>query len=293
MTGGLPPTVRRRLKGAVWHDLTGVSSCFGQTWTVRTDDPELADLLRDLFAPLRSTRDEGQPTRMFSVLVPSDEGPGLVVRDASSVEYEGCSPGEVMSALVWCINRLLIEESTGHVLLHATAAAKNGEMLLLVGRPNSGKTTLLTGLLQRGYDYVTDEVVSVDESLWGTGFPKPLTINEGAWAVLDDLDPRSGGSLDRFHEQQWHLAAQHLAAVSPRGRISAVAFPCYRAEGATSIQALSAGEAMARLIPRVFAPKDTALPLDKVRRVAALAGAVATYGIVYSDRDAACEQLLQ
>lgn len=291
MASALDPALRTRLEEADWYDRMGTLSCFGTTWTVRTDDPELAALLRELFDSVRSPRTDDPPMACFSVLTPSPDGPGVVIRDTAWVAYEGSSAGAVLSGLVWCINRLVIEEVSGHLLLHTTAAAVDGEALLMVGRPNSGKTTLLTGLLERGYDYMTDEVVSLDDDLNVTGFPKPLTIDRGAWQLLGHLDPRCGATRDRFHAQQWHVATPRLAKVAPRGRIAAVVFPRYSAGATTSIRALRPAQVVANLVPNVFAPEQAVLPLDRVMHIVALAAAVPTYAMDYGDRDAAIEKL--
>ena len=284
MADGLSRAVRERLERANWHDRTGKMSCFGQSWTVRTDDIALAELLSELYAPVLHRDQSDAPTAAFSVLMPTDAEPGLVIRDGSSIAYEGASPGAVLSGLVWSINRLVIEELSGHLLLHATAAARDGEVLLLVGRPNSGKTTLLTGLLERGWDYVTDEVVSVDTDLWATGFPKPLTIDRGAWSLLGHLDPRSGGTADRFHSQQWHLGVQRLARVAPVGQIARIAFPRYQGESDTEVEEVSAGAAVAQLVPNVLAPEDAPLQLETVRHLTDVAAAVPASHMTYCKR---------
>jgi hypothetical protein len=47
-------------------------------------------------------------------------------------------------------------------LLHGTAVAKNGKAHVFLGQGGAGKTTLTYGLLNRGYQLITDDLVRID-----------------------------------------------------------------------------------------------------------------------------------
>lgn len=48
--------------------------------------------------------------------------------------------------------------------MHGTCVARNGEAVLLIGPPGSGKSDLALRLLARGYELVADDQVDVDET---------------------------------------------------------------------------------------------------------------------------------
>ena len=285
MPDNLPDRVRARLGRAEWHDRIGRMSCFGRSWSVRTDDPELADLLAELYGAVRSISYASPTNGTFSVLVPTDEGPGLVVRDMDAIAYEASSPGATLSGLVWCINRLVIEEAEGHLLLHSTAAEEGGDVLLFVGRPNSGKTNLLTGFLERGHRYVTDEVVSISDDCRVLGFPKPLTVDRGAWRALQHLDPRTGEASDRFHRRQWHLAHPSEEIYRGQGRVVGLIFPRYVVGSDTRIEEVNPAGVVGELFSGVIGRKGSHIRSDSVRRLGRIAAESPAYRIEYGNRD--------
>lgn len=73
------------------------------------------------------------------------------------------------------------------VALHAGAVrTPDGRVLLLLDHESAGKAPLTAALVQAGCDYVSDETVAVRPgSLAVLGYPKPLTVNEEAWRLLD------------------------------------------------------------------------------------------------------------
>ena len=65
----------------------------------------------------------------------------------------------------------------GGLLLHAALLSWRGRGLLLPATTGMGKSTLAAWLIQRGYDYHSDEMVFVLlESLTGQAFRRPLNI---------------------------------------------------------------------------------------------------------------------
>ena len=136
------------------------------------------------------------------------------------------------------------------MLVHASAAEHEGRALLFPAPMESGKTTLVAGLVRAGLRYVTDEAVAIDPaSLEIVPNPKPLGIDRGSWRVLGDLEPDYGDAEPYFrHGQQWQVDARSIRpdAVASRCRPSFVITPRYR-PGATELVPVSRAEALVAL----------------------------------------------
>ena len=65
------------------------------------------------------------------------------------------------------------------VFIHAGVVAVGTSALVLPGRSRTGKTTLVSALLARGADYMSDEYAVLDEHGCVHPFPKPLSIRDG------------------------------------------------------------------------------------------------------------------
>ncbi len=80
------------------------------------------------------------------------------------------------------------------IALHAGAVrTPDGRNLVLLGHMNAGKSTLTAACVQAGCDYYSDETVGFTEDLALVGYPKPISIDLGTYAVLgletDDPKP--------------------------------------------------------------------------------------------------------
>ena len=69
---------------------------------------------------------------------------------------------QALAALEWGIN-LVIAIRINHLLMfHSAAVERNGSLILLPAWPGSGKTTLCTALIHRGYRLFSDEFGLID-----------------------------------------------------------------------------------------------------------------------------------
>jgi hypothetical protein len=169
--------------------------------------------------------------------------------------------------------------------LHASAAARDGSAVLLVGPAGSGKSTLVVKLVERGWSLVGDDAVPVDVSraeAW------PLPINPDVRAPL----PVPNASAARVLAQPKALLTvdAHLIALSPEP-IRAIVFPEYvpRAARPTlrNLRVVSAAEGMVRECLWT----DRADRLAIVKRAFHLAGAVPRYRLSYHDANTAAARI--
>ena len=159
--------------------------------------------------------------------------------------------------LLWHVNVGAVDATTDHVLLHAAAAERGGRAVLLCAPMESGKTTLVAGLVLAGLDYLTDEAVAVRPDDGGiTPFPKALSVDHGSWTTLTTLRPSLPDDALHFGHEQWQVDPCDVRAdsVSAGAHPSLVLLPSYTGRGSSVLQPLSPGVAMLAVLGQTFQP---------------------------------------
>jgi hypothetical protein len=283
---------RARLAAATWLPAAGPYVCFGETWRLRTTDAAFLSHLDDLYAPMRATSgDDHGWCATYSVIPVEGNRPGLVAR-GDVVTASRTKPSMLLRHLVWSINRQVIDVASDRgVLLHAAGAVIGGMAIVLPAQMQAGKTTLVTGLLDRGAAYLTDEAVRLTDDLEVEGFPKPLSIDRGSWGLLSHRRPRLPPSLMDYHASQWHVPPSSFASVARAAPLGAVVFPRYERDAPTDLRVVRPAEALERAVRSTFATTER-VPADKVRKLAALLSAVPCYTLTSGSLDEACAAIL-
>lgn len=271
------------------HDWPYVSRTFqalGHRFAVRTDDPELGGLVDTMYSSCAVT---GEPDTMYSIVsgVIRDVDGGVYVDDDVALPvYE---PSWAARYLTWHVNQEVIDRSSRYVLLHAGMVAWRGCGVVLPGRPEAGKTTLVAGLIRNGFGYVTDEAVAIDPvDLKVAPYPKPLSIDRGAWSVLPDFDPTAQGSDARYHARQWHVNPATIwpNAIAGRTPVSVVAFPRFVAGADTMLEPITRAQALVELARETFRFHEDGR--RNLRILGEVVGQVTCYRLVSGDLDEAC-----
>jgi HprK-related kinase A len=95
---------------------------------------------------------------------------------------------EVLPHLEWIINWQIIKRRKDFMQLHAGALEKNEQALILPGDPGSGKSTLTTALLTRGWSYLCDEFALIEPATRKVHpYPRALCMKEASFPVVDRL----------------------------------------------------------------------------------------------------------
>jgi hypothetical protein len=177
-------------------------------FAVRCDDRELGRHVDEVLAGLRAPTD-GAPVEHWYSLTRSADGAGRVdvQRDGAKVA-RGLQPGDVVGWVVGDVNHAASEASGQHLLFHAGALDASGVGVLVPGPSGSGKSTLVAGLARAGLAYLTDELTALDLSS-GVVLPyaKPITIKQGSFDVLRDMEPwgEGGTAARRWSGAEWQL----------------------------------------------------------------------------------------
>jgi len=273
-----------------WVHHIGPFESLGQRFEIRTTDPALAEFVDSLYASVATLAD-GDAT-LYSVRSPTADRVGAVHR-AEELIGTGWRHSVVLDDLIWAINRQVIEGALNRLVLHSAAAAMGDAAVVLPAPMESGKTTLVTALLDRGLSYLTDEAAAIDGELTVQGYAKPLSIDPGSWGVLAHHRPRPTQELEPYLEDQWQLAPQDITSVIGRGQLHLVVFPKYEPDAPARLQRLSAGQAFARLVPCAFSPQDTPLGSQHVKLLAAIASTVPSFRLTFSALEPACQQVIR
>jgi hypothetical protein len=295
------------LAAAHFDHRIGPCRVFDQRFELATTDAGLAGLLRELYeatievsppgprADQRAAADRATgpqaPATVYRLLPPRGEQLGVVARD-DEVLVTSQRPATLLGRLVWAINRQVIDGTTDRLLLHAGAVDLDGAGVVIPAEMESGKTTLVTGLLDRGFGYLTDEAASVTTELVLEGYAKPLSIDPGSWEVLAHHDPALAAELAPYLERQWQVPAQRIGPVVRRTRLEMIVFRRYEPETPTRLAPVSPGTAVRLVVGSTFVTDREHLALDRLHELAAICGQVPAYELVGDDLAAACDMVV-
>jgi hypothetical protein len=166
------------------------------------------------------------------------------------------TPADLMFSLEEDLENALLDHRGSWVAFHAGAAARGEAAVMVVGRPDTGKTTTTFQLVELGLDLLCEEVALVDAA---TGqvqpFPQSLTLARHYAEAFRERYPVARGTLT------WHgTAMARYAADAVRTRaapLRVVLFPAYEPSCEPQLEELSPGRALADLLPHCFQPSGS------------------------------------
>jgi hypothetical protein len=219
----------------------------GFAFDVQAGDPRLISYVERLYGPFP---DPGGPAHRYALVAGTPcelRLDGDRVGDAGVVE-------SLVPTLVHDLNRRALD-SCGHLILHAGGVERDGIGVVFPGDVEAGKTTLVAGLVRAGCGYLTDEGVAVDrETRRVHPYPKPLSIDRGAWSLFPELEPHVDLATNAYKTDQWQVPPTDIRA-DALGRpcaISTILFTRYESAVDTSIEPLGRAEALIELAKNTF-----------------------------------------
>ena len=261
----------------------------GATARLEADDAAAAKVLDFLCAAMATER-SAEGAVVFRLGPGADPGSIAVYRD-DAVIYAGLSAGGASAFLLEKLQDHLVKHCTSGIWLHAAAVARDGRSLLLAGKTGSGKTTLATRLVLRGFDYLTDELVWIDpSSTCLRGFARPLHLKTEAGALFAELFAPQRSDAVAETALGHHVSPLRLGATVVReAHPDVLVFPSYTPGARLDLCPLSKAQAAARTMSCLVDARGRALHgFDDVAR---LAHGVSAYAMVYSDLDEASRTL--
>lgn len=265
----------------------------GFDFAVRTSNGSFGRYLGDLLAVFRTP---GEPRHVYSFIDREDTSDGRFVlyRGDDLVSITG-SPSTALRHLFWDINRNVIERTRGLLLFHASAVELRARAVVFPAPMGSGKTTLVSGLIQRGARYLTDEAVAIAPTdLRIRPYPKPLSIDTGSWEVLRDLRPRVDGSLEPFLEAGWYVPAAEIRedAIGTGCVPRLVIAPRYERGVPTDLVPIRRSEALVNLAENCFNITNFG-PRRSMEILARVVRSSRCYRLTVGDLGDACDAVLE
>ena len=163
---------------------------YGLRIGIRVSDPQVMDRLPDLLAPGWRPARWPKVERLYSLVV---GGPGPrpgtrrfnvlyanATRVARAMELE-----PVLRALETDLQLYVAENARRRVFVHAGVVGWRGRAIIIPGRSQSGKSTLVRALLGAGATYYSDEYAVFDSRGRVYAYPRALSIREE-----DEVRPR-------------------------------------------------------------------------------------------------------
>jgi hypothetical protein len=263
------------------------------TWAVESDDATIVAEVTDLYRACRRAR-HGAPAVTFSIVGAEGERAGAVrVCRNGAVVRDRLSRDLAVAYVVWALNGEFVAHADGAVLLHAGAVASTGSAIVVSGAEGAGKSTLTAALVRAGFEYVTDEVVALDDVTGDIApYPKPIVLERGSWPLFGEL---GAPTTSRGHDDdQWLVAAHRIgpgrvASGSCRARL--LVFPRYDPHASFEAAPMARAEAVIAIATESFNIRGRSPgALDVVAR---LVRACACYSIAYADAHEAASVVVQ
>lgn len=102
--------------------------------------------------------------------------------------FPDCRPREVLPCADWAINHRVVARCRQYLQLHAATLARSGMGFVFAGPSGSGKSTLAAGLLARGWELLSDEILLLDPVRFlAQPLPKALCVKAGSFPLVREL----------------------------------------------------------------------------------------------------------
>ncbi|MGH3067702.1 MAG: hypothetical protein ACRDOH_01520 [Streptosporangiaceae bacterium] len=173
---------------------------------VDTGHDGVTGYLRDFYSVEPADGPDGREGWVIEARVAAPE-PGMAVLEPWQVGYRAdaatrrariCAedPRNLGITVRKAVREALLEycEARGYVMLHASAVAREGRVVIVAGDKGSGKTTLaLSAALTCGYQYLSNDHLILYQDgghLMATSLPTPIPVKAGTYLDYEALLPQ-------------------------------------------------------------------------------------------------------
>jgi hypothetical protein len=215
-----------------------VVSFNGSQVVVCSNAPEVIDGLRHSFRQMISTEPKSTVNTLNLYRSGLNYHLGL---DGGRGEVTEPSLEKILGTAEHEIALQLIRANPGYLWFHSGAVADGEKALMFLGNWGCGKSTLVTSLCERGWNFLADDIVPVDPAI-GCAYPFPRAprVRKHLGMVLP---PDTVQQLPKM-DVSLNVAAISQGPVS----IGAFVFPMYNPDQETSLEPVSPGTAALELI---------------------------------------------
>jgi hypothetical protein len=160
----------------------------------------------------------------------------------------------MLTFALWDLHAYVAKEVRDFLLLHAGSVTATDGAVLLPAEPEVGKSSTVAALLQRGFDYLSDELGVIDPvSGHAYSFEKRITLQPGSIRFFPGLEdglerpPLTAALQDRYFTPE-DLGSQVGRPAPIRGLV----FLSEDREGPPRLTAISRAEAVERMARNAF-----------------------------------------
>lgn len=245
--------VEQRRDEQEWAFVSGTFRALSHTFAFRASDEAFGRHLARVFRPLSTVEPAEHIYSLF------DHGPGTSPRYVQFFDDDQILQSDIASQplanMIWHVNYQVGTRPSPYILFHSSAAAFAGHALIFPASMESGKSTLVTGLVREGLGYLTDEAVALDPSTGNiVPYPRSISLNPGSWPLFPEYDPKLEPAIAELSPFQWHIDPDRVragasAAPSPPGLVIA---PKYEKDSQTELIPFRRAEAIVTLLKNSF-----------------------------------------
>ena len=139
--------------------------------------------------------------------------------------------------------------------VHGAGAASDGRAVVLPGPSGSGKSTLALALARHGLDFMGDDMLfakRVDGELRLHAFPEEVDVSPSSAEWFGELAALTGAPPSGWPKHRVHVDDAFGARVATSATAVAIVFPAIAPSGETTLEPMTAAEALVELGPNVL-----------------------------------------
>jgi hypothetical protein len=162
---------------------------------------------------------------------------------------------------------MAVLSNPAHTVLHAAAAATPAGAVLLPAIGNAGKSTVVTGLVRAGLDYLSDEAVAYLPDGRLRPFPKAISLDRGSWPLFPQLAPVDDPA--DLHGLRWQIPPDRVRSGSIAGPAVPrwIVTPAYQPGATAHLEPLASEDAFTILLEQSFHVGASGRSLEDLARL--------------------------
>lgn len=160
--------------------------------------------------------------------------------------------------LEWGLNWVIASQAHDYLIIHAAVAVRNGQAIILPGRPGSGKSTLSAWLSWRGWQVFSDELamISLEDGLVHP-LPRPVSLKEQSISIIAEAFPEANFGPVVEDTAKGRVSHMRLPQVSQNARLAAeivaIVFPAFTiGKKRATLETCETGRGFLRIAEQAF-----------------------------------------
>ncbi len=165
------------------------------------------------------------------------------------------TPSQVLFALEYDLELLVVERSGQLIAFHAGAVVSNGSAVLVAGDSGAGKTTTTFNLIELGYEFLCEEVALVDPSTRLVHpHPQSLAVTREFLDRMDAEQTPVAGTIVPL-DSRFARYVPHRIARAP-ATVDTVVLPRFDPGTSAGLETVSAADVLTEVLGYCFPPAE-------------------------------------